>query len=177
MTSLLYDAMAHHVWANDRLLEVCLGVTAEQLEASVPGTYGPIIAAWHHLAMSDAWYLSFFGDVPATLPEGSRMPLPDLRAALAANGTAWLALLERGVDPDTDVPEEGDRWRFHAPAGMRLAQVVQHGNDHRSQICTILTTLGIEPPEIDLWAWAEATGRTRPEWLGEGPPPAPAPSP
>jgi uncharacterized damage-inducible protein DinB len=37
----------------------------------------------------------------------------------------------------------------HAPIGIRLAQVVQHGTDHRSQICTALTTLGVEPPEIN----------------------------
>jgi hypothetical protein len=26
-------------------------------------------------------------------------------------------------------------------------------------VCTILTTLGIEPPELDVWAYAYATGR------------------
>lgn len=29
--------------------------------------------------------------------------------------------------------------------------------------CTALTSLGIEPPEIDFWAVGEATGRTRAE--------------
>ena len=40
-------------------------------------------------------------------------------------------------------------------------QVVHHGTDHRSQICTALTHLGVEPPLIDAWDWGEATGRTR----------------
>jgi hypothetical protein len=35
------------------------------------------------------------------------------------------------------------------------------GTDHRSTICAGLTSQGIEPPEIDLWAYDEATGRTR----------------
>jgi uncharacterized damage-inducible protein DinB len=35
---------------------------------------------------------------------------------------------------------------------------VHHGTDHRSQICTALTNLGIEPPDIDLWAFGEAEG-------------------
>ncbi len=39
----------------------------------------------------------------------------------------------------------------HALRGIRLAQFLHHGTDHRSQICTALTTLGIEPPEIDVW--------------------------
>jgi uncharacterized damage-inducible protein DinB len=37
--------------------------------------------------------------------------------------------------------------------------VVHHGTDHRSQICTILTTLGIEPPPIDVWDYADQDGR------------------
>ena len=47
----------------------------------------------------------------------------------------------------------------HAPKGIRLAQVIHHGTDHRSQICTALTQLGVEPPEIDVWAYGVASGR------------------
>jgi uncharacterized damage-inducible protein DinB len=39
--------------------------------------------------------------------------------------------------------------------------VVHHGTDHRSQICTALTTLGIEPPSIDVWDYGEQDGRVR----------------
>jgi len=42
---------------------------------------------------------------------------------------------------------------------MRLAQAIHHGTDHRSQTCTALTTLGIEPPEIDVWAFGREDGR------------------
>jgi uncharacterized damage-inducible protein DinB len=43
-----------------------------------------------------------------------------------------------------------------------LAQALHHGTDHRSQICTILTTLDVEPPELGLWDYAEATNRAAP---------------
>jgi uncharacterized damage-inducible protein DinB len=69
--------------------------------------------------------------------------------------------LAGAVDGDADTVEHGDGWEFHAPVGLRLAQVVHHGTDHRSQVCTGLATLGVEPPEIDLWAYGEATGRTK----------------
>jgi uncharacterized damage-inducible protein DinB len=49
----------------------------------------------------------------------------------------------------------------YAPLSVRLAQALHHGSDHRSQICTTLTTLGIEPPDIDVWAMAEQQGRLR----------------
>jgi uncharacterized damage-inducible protein DinB len=63
-------------------------------------------------------------------------------------------------DPDEDVVRHRDDGTdSHGPRGVRLAQALQHGTDHRSQICTALTTLGIEPPEIDVWAWAAEEGR------------------
>jgi len=32
-----------------------------------------------------------------------------------------------------------------------VAQVVHHGTDHRSQICTAFTAPGLEPPSISVW--------------------------
>ena len=39
---LLGDAFGHHVWATIRLIDACLVLEPSQLEATVPGTYGPI---------------------------------------------------------------------------------------------------------------------------------------
>ena len=55
-----------------------------------------------------------------------------------------------------------------ASRGLRLAQVLHHGTDHRSQVCTALTHLRIDPPDIDLWAFGIETGR-----ITEPPPPQP----
>jgi uncharacterized damage-inducible protein DinB len=40
-----------------------------------------------------------------------------------------------------------------------LAQALHHGTDHRSQICTTLTSLGVEPPGIDVWNFGVEVGR------------------
>jgi len=42
-----------------------------------------------------------------------------------------------------------------------IAQALHHGNVHREQICSVLTTLGLEPPDLQVWAYAEATGHAR----------------
>ena len=55
-----------------------------------------------------------------------------------------------------DVDEEG--YERDATIGIRLAQALHHGTDHRSQICTALTTLGVEPPSIDVWEFGAQTG-------------------
>jgi uncharacterized damage-inducible protein DinB len=161
-TSLLGDAFAHHVWATERLIDACAGLTPEQLRAPAPGTYGPVIDTLRHLVTSDGWYLTFFREGAPGVDEDAERSLAELRSMITSNGVAWVEVLVGELDADTDVEEVGDGWTFHAPIGLRLAQVVQHGTDHRSQVCTALTSFGLTPPEIDLWAFGEATGRTRP---------------
>ncbi len=162
-TSPLGDAFDHHAWATERLIDACRELTPEQLQAPCLGTYGSIIGTLRHLVASDRWYLSFFpsGKELAALDEDADTGLAELHLAVATNASAWSKLLAGGVDPDADVVERDDEGEFHAPVGIRLAQVIHHGTDHRSQVCTALTSLGIEPPEIDVWAFGRASGRDR----------------
>lgn len=161
--ALLRDAFAHHIWATERLIDACAALSREQLTTPVPGTYGPILATLGHLVGADAWYLSFYvsRDRIVSIDEDMDIGLAEMRSAMSSNGKLWLELLAGELDPEADVPEHDKGWEFHAPMGFRLAQVVHHGTDHRSQVCTALTSLGLTPPEIDVWAYGEATGRTR----------------
>lgn len=81
--------------------------------------------------------------------------------AMEANEAHWTSVLTEDRDPDSmTVVKSEDGSEFHAPMGIRLAQALHHGTDHRSQICSAITTLGIEPPAIDVWDYADETGRT-----------------
>jgi uncharacterized damage-inducible protein DinB len=160
--SLLNDAFAHHIWATELLIDACTPLTPDQLESEAPGTYGAIIDTLRHLVESDSWYLSFFSDRSAlTEDDAAKLGPLELRAEFSSRATSWMELLAGEVDPDRDIIERDDEWEVRSPVGVRLAQVVHHGTDHRSQVCTALTSLGLEPPEIDLWAYARATGRER----------------
>lgn len=165
--SMLDDAFAHHIWATQRLFDTCEALDPKQLDAGAPGTYGSIHRTLHHLVESDRWYLHFHpaGEDLGAIEEEPRLSLPELRAEWHRNGEAWTEVIATQTDPEADSAERGEDWVFHAPVAFRLAQVIHHGTDHRSQVCTILSTLGIEPPEIDVWAYGEATGRTRTETL------------
>ena len=160
--ALLFDAIAHHIWATEQVIDVCAALSPEQVRTPEPGTYGSIIDTMRHLVSTDGWYLTFFRDWTNAIAEDGDSSLAEMRTAIAATGAAWMELLAADPDGETDTVEHGEGWEFHAPLGFRLAQVVHHGTDHRSQICTALTSLGVTPPEIDLWAYGEATGRTRP---------------
>ena len=157
---ILSDAFGHHVWASLRLIDACLPLTPDQLASPVPGTYGSIIETVRHLVGADCWYLVLLSGGKVSGVDEASMDLPALRAAMAANDAAWAEIMDGSLDPDLDVVERGDDGsEFHAPLGIRLAQAIHHGTDHRSQVCTALTNLGITPPEIDAWDYAQAGGR------------------
>jgi uncharacterized damage-inducible protein DinB len=157
--SVLEDAFGHHVWATLRLIDACLPLSPEQLDTPVPGTYGSILATMRHLVGGDAWYLTTLtqGRVPEI--DEDQMGLPELREAMERNGVTWTQVLEEDPDPeDLYVGHSSDGFETTASVSIRLAQALHHGTDHRSQICTALTTLGIEPPGIDVWDFGFANG-------------------
>lgn len=159
-TSLLADAFGHHVWATQQLLDACAPLTAEQLETSVPGTYGSIIETMRHIVGADRAYLFVVGGGKLPEIEEAGMDIAELRTAMEPAGPGWTDFLAKSPDPAVTVTRNrDDGTSSHAPMGVRLAQVVHHGTDHRSQVCTALTSLGIEPPAIDVWDWANTEGR------------------
>jgi uncharacterized damage-inducible protein DinB len=161
--SLLDDAFGHHTWATLRLIDACQALDPTQLQGPVPGTYGPILDTMRHLVSSDSWYLhrcSGARTQPISDEEEARMDLAAMRAAMERSAAGWTELLTGDLDPDARIDTiRDDGSETHAPLGIRLAQAIHHGTDHRSQICTALTSLGIEPPLIDVWDFGGDTGR------------------
>lgn len=154
------EAFAHHVWATLRLIDSCLELTPERLDAAVPGTYGSILETMRHLVGGDTYYLAHLTGDPAREIDSDGLGLAELRAEMEADGRTWIELLAQDLDADAvvkDVDEEG--YERDATIGIRLSQAIHHGTDHRSQVCTALTTLGVEPPLIDVWAFGLQTGR------------------
>src|SRR5215217_1740386 len=157
---LLADAFAHHAWATLELIDACLALTPEQLDTSVPGTYGSIIGTMRHLVGADASYLHVLTDGRLPVIDEDSMDLGALRKAMERNGPEWASFVAQDLDPDAIVTRHRDDGTdSNVPLGVRLAQAVHHGTDHRSQICTALTTLGVEPPEIDVSDFARQDGR------------------
>jgi uncharacterized damage-inducible protein DinB len=157
---LLADAFGHHVWATLRLLDACAVLDDTQLATVVPGTYGSIIDTLRHLVGGDVFYLDVLrGGEPEPFDKPGS-DIPTLRVVMEGHDPVWQSLVVGALDPTTDVIEyEESGYETHAPLGIRLAQALYHGSDHRSQVCTALTTLGIEPPAIEVWDYAARDGR------------------
>jgi uncharacterized damage-inducible protein DinB len=54
-----------------------------------------------------------------------------------------------------------DHGAFEAEQSVLVVQALHHGNAHREQISAVITGLGTEPPDLQAWAYAEATGHAR----------------
>lgn len=160
----LIDGFRHNAWSTNELLKVCQGLSESQLDATVEGTYGSIIATLRHFVRSEAGYQArLMGEEPSwvrTADESSGLD------ELAARNEELLARWERFLSQPFDA-ERTLLYHWHdgtdrdVPAGVVLMQALHHGNEHRSQVATILTQLGVTPPEWGLWEWAEATDRAR----------------
>jgi uncharacterized damage-inducible protein DinB len=168
---LLREGFRHHAWATAQLLDLCATVPEDQLAQPVPAIYGSALDTLRHLIDADNWYLFCISEGTLGLDdfETDDMPFAQLRPVADASAAGWENLLTRDLDPDAEIVvlrKDGSRAR--ATVGIRLAQVLHHGSDHRSQVCTALTTLGLQPPEFDVWEYGETVGLT--SWE----PPAPS---
>ena len=144
MGSLFRDAFDHHIWATQRLIESFRDLTPEQLATPAHPKFGSVLETLRHLVASDVWYLTFFPvEQQPPLDEKAATSLDELHRVITRNGELW-----------ADV----------------LAQAVHHGTDHRSEIWIALTNVGVTPPDMDLWAYGEATGRTRGVYHSPEPP-------
>jgi uncharacterized damage-inducible protein DinB len=159
--ALFEDAFAHHVWATTRLIDACLALNPKQLATTVPGTYGSIIETVRHLVEGDSDYLSIMTGDRSHPTETEHLDLRELLVAMENDGVLWASFLKRDLDPSAMVKEidDDDGFERDATTGIRLAQALHHGSDHRSQICTALTALGVEPPGIDAWTYGLRAGR------------------
>jgi uncharacterized damage-inducible protein DinB len=162
--SLLSAAFGHNTWATLQVIDACSGLSADRLQTNVPGTRGPIIETLRHIVAADAVDLEIATGERADDFEHSSPS--ELRDAAERIGAAWMRFLSQQIDPDAMVREvdDNDGYERAAPLGFRLAGTLEHGADHRSQICTALTTLGVEPPKIDVMNYGLAVGTVTEMW-------------
>jgi len=158
----LDDLAGHNAWATEQVLAFCVGLDEATLNSTAPGTFGTIIELLRHIGDSEMSYLYRLTGAWSVRPwqEGEAVGLDTLmeRALILADVFAEFA--DGDVDSELLVEDCGDDGEvFAVRAGIFLAQALHHANEHRAQICTILGTLGYEPPDVSAWGYALATGR------------------
>jgi uncharacterized damage-inducible protein DinB len=162
MQEILLEAFRHHAWANRQLLTACRGLPQEQL--TVPGTAAGtdrgILAVFNHIIQSDRGYVSRRGERPEWAEhEEDTADLDELERRADENAEVWERFLAQPLEATKLIIL--DQGAYEAEQSVLVVQALHHGNAHREQISAILTGLGVEPPDIQAWAYAEATGHGR----------------
>ena len=110
-----------------------------------------------HLVGGEQWYVQLItGElIGAAIRRDQRHTLDELASIASAIGAREL-VIAASDDPDRSFSVDGDDDR--STVGTVLAQLVHHGNEHRTQATTILGSNGIQPPAISAWAYGRAVG-------------------
>jgi uncharacterized damage-inducible protein DinB len=165
MTGSIFDAaFAHNTWATLRIIDACAELSPADLQTNAPGTRGLMIDTLRHIVSADAVDLEIITGEPAI--DADTLPIQELPDAVEHIGAAWVRFLSGPIEPDEMIHEvdDTDGYERTAPLALRLAGTLEHGTDHRSQICTALTTLGVEPPKIDAMNYGIVVGRVTEVW-------------
>jgi uncharacterized damage-inducible protein DinB len=146
----------HHAWATLELIDHCASLSPERIEETAPGTYGTIRATLAHLVAADGRYLTRLGEPPPSpVRERDDPTLAEARAAFVAQVGRWQAVLAPGRQLDVTLPADGSWPELEHAEDLLISQAIHHGNDHRTQVGTILGALGLSTPDLDCWRfWA-----------------------
>jgi uncharacterized damage-inducible protein DinB len=158
----LLEAFRHNAWATKQLLAACRDLTQEQLTfpGTATGTERGILAIFNHLAQSDRGYVSRRGDRPTWVDNDEDTDdLDKLERRADENAQVWERFLSGPIDANKLIIL--DQGAYEAEQSVLVVQALHHGNVHREQICAIMTGLGVQPPDIQAWSYAEATGHAR----------------
>jgi uncharacterized damage-inducible protein DinB len=149
----LVELIRYNNWANAQILAVCQQLTPEQLAATTPGTYGSIHATLGHLVSAEADYVSRMTNGPQPPFKWEDRPsLGDISAFASEVADALLDAVQR-IPPTQIVHEEEDGLFIDYQARQLFMQAINHGIEHRTNITTILSSLGLPVPEVDCWGY------------------------
>jgi len=152
------DLFRYHEWATLQLIDHCATLDEDQLSATAAGTRGSIIDTFRHIVGADQRYQRRFGvTVDPVVDEKGGASLDALRSAVSRQAGVWLSIIDRLQDFDITIPAQPENEWPVAPGSqdLLLVQAIHHGNDHRTHICTILGSAGLQVPDVDGWSyWA-----------------------
>lgn len=152
----LVKLFEHNHWANQQILRACSVLSDEQLDAQpLTTTKGTIRQTLVHLVQSQRGYLALL-----TLPVSER-PTPSTEFALQQqhereSGEGFIALAKGDIKLLSSTHLQTKDGYFVEP-WVVILQAINHATEHREQINSMLTALGIMPPNLDGWVYGEVT--------------------
>ncbi len=152
--NILARLFEHNNWANEQIIQVCAGLSDEQLDAEPQSAaLGSIRSTLTHLVSAQRGYLALL-----TLPPEARVRTPmdwnELQESAQNSGAGLLAVAQ---DPSQLTAQVQSTDGYLIAPWVVMVQVINHATEHREQINNMLSGLGITPPSLDGWSYGEVT--------------------
>jgi uncharacterized damage-inducible protein DinB len=161
--NILEKLFEHNIWANSQIIQACSTLSDEQLDAEPQSaTKGNIRSTLSHLVTSQQGYLRLL-----TIPLEKRLePVPtpafaDLQKSARNSGEGLLAVArdQPSISAKGQI-QTGDG--FLVESWVLMVQIINHATEHREQIKSMLSSLGVTPPEMDGWTFGDVTHAVTP---------------
>lgn len=163
-SSVLTTFFAHNTWANLKLLDFCEHLSADQLDTTAIGGYGSLRATLVHILGAEVSYVKRVnGKLPPQPFTRDQFPPFAVLKEIARWTGDELLQLALSARQDTLVQERKQNLVCEYPLASLIVQALTHATEHRTQIATIITQFGLEPPDLSTWQYMIETGEFR-EW-------------
>ena len=162
MNDVLLEAFRQKVWAMQALIAACEQRPVEELTRPAAG-FGSILATLNHLVLADAGYIASLGGGRAdwAVANSETNDLRELAARVEQSGARWEQFLREPIDGERLAFLDKGAYETHA--AIVVMQALHHMSAHGEQVCASLAALGADAPDLQPWAYADETGRSR--WL------------
>jgi uncharacterized damage-inducible protein DinB len=152
--NILARLFEHNNWANAQIVQACSTLSDDQLDAPPQSaTEGNIRSTLLHLVSAQYGYLRLL-----TLPLEERQDratvvFAEIQESLKNSGERLLKLAGGGSGFSESRIQTRDG--YYVEPWVLMVQIINHATEHREQIKSMLTALGVTPPSIDGWDYGE----------------------
>ncbi len=160
--SVLTRLFEHNAWANLQLLDFCERLSDAQLDGTAIGGFGSIRDTLVHIVGAEVSYVERVnGKLPAKPLLRDQFPGFEVLKDAARWASDELLQLAISARADTSVRQRSPRQLLEYTLASLIVQAITHSTEHRTQIATIITQLGMEPPDMSGWKYMEESGELR----------------
>ncbi|MGH2464117.1 MAG: DinB family protein, partial [Candidatus Limnocylindrales bacterium] len=160
MNEVLVESFGQKLWAMKTLMAACRERSVDELTRPAAG-FGSILATLNHLVLADAGYVASLGGGRAAwaVADDETEDLRDLAARAEESAARWELLLREPLDGERLAFLDAGTYETHA--AVVVMQALHHASAHGEQVCASLVAMGVQAPDLQPWAYADATGRSR----------------
>jgi uncharacterized damage-inducible protein DinB len=152
--NILAKLFEHNNWANQKIIQACYDLSDQHLDAQPHSvTKGNIRETLLHLVNSQRGYFALL-TMPVDERPTAALTFGELLDSARLSGEGLLALARgEGTSLDSRLTT---RDGYYTEPWVVLLQCINHATEHREQIKSMLSALGVTPPDIDGWDYAIA---------------------